>query len=118
MISTMGIGANDVVITVSNTAVPTCTAIAMTGAEPVFVDIDEYSLMDVSKIEEEITDKTKAILPVHLFGQMCDMDSIQKIAKKNKIVIIEDCAQSQGAKFKNKFSGTFGKFGCFSFLSY
>ena len=69
----------------------------------------------MTKIEEAITKKTKAIIPVHLYGQMCDMDTIQKIAKKNKITIIEDCAQSQGAKFKNKFSGTFGKFGCFSF---
>ena len=85
----LGIGDGDEVITVSNTAVPTCTAIAMTGAEPVFVDIDEYSLMDVSKIEEEITDKTKAILPVHLFGQMCDMDVIMDIAKRYDLKLLK-----------------------------
>ena len=111
----LGIGDGDEVITVSNTAVPTCTAIAMTGAEPVFVDIDEYSLMDVSKIEEEITDKTKAILPVHLFGQMCDMDVIMDIAKRYDLKVVEDCAQSHGATYKGRKCGSIGDVGCFSF---
>ena len=102
-----GIGEDDEVITVSNTAVPTCTAIAMTGATPVFVEIDEYSLMDVSKIVDVITNKTKAIIPVHMFGQMCDMDVINKV--------IEDCAQSHGATYKGKKAGSLGDVGCFSF---
>ena len=69
----------------------------MTGAKPVFVDIDEYSLIDVSKIEDMISYQTKAILPVHLFGQMCDMDVIMDIAKRHNLKVIEDCAQSHGA---------------------
>ena len=71
--------------------------------------------MKPNKIENEITKKTKAIIPVHLYGQSCDMDKIIRIAKKNKLAIVEDCAQSQGSKYKNKYTGTFGKFGCFSF---
>ena len=105
----------DEVITAANTAIPTISAIINAGGKPKLVDIGEDYLIDVKKIEKAITKKTKAIIPVHLYGQMCDMDTIQKIVKKNKIIIIEDCAQSQGAKFKNKFAGTYGKFGCFSF---
>ena len=111
----LGIGDGHEVITVSNTAVPTCTAIAMTGAKPVFVDIDEYSLMDVSKIEDVITDKTKAILPVHLFGQVCDMDVIMSIAHQYDLYVIEDCAQSHGATYKGQKCGSIGDVGCFSF---
>tara|TARA_R100000008_G_scaffold69879_1_gene47311 strand:- start:3589 stop:4731 length:1143 start_codon:yes stop_codon:yes gene_type:complete len=111
----LGIGDGDEVITVSNTAVPTCTAIAMTGAKPVFVDIDEYSLMDVSKIEDVITPSTRAILPVHLFGQMCDMDVIMDIAKRHNLKVIEDCAQSHGATYKGRKCGSIGDVGCFSF---
>ena len=109
------IGKDDEVITVSNTAVPTCTAIAMTGARPVFVDIDEYSLIDVSKIEKAITPQTKAIIPVHLFGQTCDMDVINRIAKQYNLKVIEDCAQSHGALYKGKKAGSLGDIGCFSF---
>lgn len=118
----LGIGEGDEVITVSNTAVPTATSITMTGATPVFVDIDEYSLMDVSKISDVITAKTKAIIPVHLFGQMCDMDVIMDIVHKHeyiyggqKIRVIEDCAQSHGATYKGKKCGSIGDVGCFSF---
>ncbi len=114
-LKTLNLKPGDEVITAANTAIPTISAIINAGGKPKLVDIREDYLIDVTKIKKAITKKTKAIIPVHLYGQMCDMDSIQKIAKKNKIVIIEDCAQSQGAKFKNKFSGTFGKFGCFSF---
>ena len=109
----LGIGDGDEVITVS--AVPTCTAIAMTGAKPVFVDIDEYSLIDVSKIEDMISYQTKAILPVHLFGQMCDMDVIMDIAKRHNLKVIEDCAQSHGATYKGRKCGSIGDVGCFSF---
>ena len=111
----LGIGRGDEVITVSNTAVPTCTAIAMAGATPVFVDIDEYSLIDVSKIEEVVTEKTRAILPVHLFGQTCDMDSILDTARKYNLKVIEDCAQSHGATYKGRKAGSMGDAGCFSF---
>ena len=111
----LGVGLGDEVITVSNTAVPTCTAISMTGATPVFTEIDEYSLMDVSKLEDVITSKTVAIIPVHLFGQTCDMDVINKIAKKYYLYVIEDCAQSHGATYKGKKAGSLGDVGCFSF---
>ena len=79
-----GIGQGDEVITVSNTAVPTVTAIVNAGAIARFVDIDKYSLIDVTKIEQAITKKTKAIIPVHLFGQTCEMNKIMELAKKHK----------------------------------
>jgi aminotransferase EvaB len=84
----LGVGRGDEVITVSNTAVPTVTAIVSAGATPVFVDIDQYSLMDVNQIEKMITKKTKAIIPVHLFGQTCDMDPILKIASMPDLKIM------------------------------
>ena len=105
----------DEVITAANTAIPTISAIINAGGTPRLVDVGNDYLIDVKKISKQITSKTKAIIPVHLYGQMCDMDIINKIAKRKKITIIEDCAQSQGAKFKNKYSGTIGKLGCFSF---
>ena len=111
----LDIGFGDEVITTSNTAVPTVTAIVNTGASVKFVDINEYSLIDVSKIESFINKKTKAIVPVHLYGQMCEMDEIIKIAKKHNLKIIEDCAQSHGATYKNKKAGSIGDIGCFSF---
>ena len=111
----LDIGIGDEVITTSNTAVPTVTAIVNTGASVKFVDINKYSLIDVSKIESFINKKTKAIVPVHLYGQMCEMDEIIKIAKKHNLKIIEDCAQSHGATYKNKKAGSIGDIGCFSF---
>ena len=105
----------DEVITASNTAIPTISAIVNSGAKPVLVDINNDYLIDVDKIEKKITKKTKAIIPVHLYGQSCDIEKITNIAKKYKLNVIEDCAQAQGAKFRNKFVGTFGQFGCFSF---
>jgi len=105
----------DEVITASNTAIPTISAIVNSGAKPILVDINNDYLIDINSIEEKITKKTKAIIPVHLYGQSCDIEKITKIAKKYKLKVIEDCAQAQGAKFKNKFVGTFGEFGCFSF---
>ncbi len=105
----------DEVITASNTAIPTISAIINAGGKPKLVDINDDYLIDVKKITKEISRKTKAIIPVHLYGQMCEMDEIRKIAKKNNIKIIEDCAQSQGAKYKKEFSGTIGDYGCFSF---
>ena len=114
-LKTLNLKKGDEVITAANTAIPTISAIMNAGGKPKLVDIGEDYLIDTNKIEKEINSRTRAIIPVHLYGQTCNMDKIIKIAKKNKIIIIEDCAQSQGAKYKNKFSGTFGKFGCFSF---
>lgn len=110
-----GIGKDDEVITVSNTAVATVLAITNIGAVPVFVDIDDKYLIDVSKIEGKITSKTKAIIPVHLFGQMADMRAITKIAKKYKLTIVEDACQAHGAEQNGRKSGSLGDFGCFSF---
>ncbi len=111
----MNIGPGDEVITVSNSAIPTVSAINSCGAKAKFVDVDSNYLIDVNKIKDQITKKTKAIIPVHLYGQSCDMEKIYKIAKKYRLKIIEDCAQAQGAKFKNKFVGSYGDTGCFSF---
>ena len=114
-IKSLNIKFGDEIITAANTAIPTITAIINAGARPKLIDIGEDYLIDISKIEKEITSKTRAIIPVHLYGQACNMDAIIKIAEKNKIQIIEDCAQSQGSLYKNKYTGTIGKLGCFSF---
>ena len=106
----------DQVITVSNTAIPTVSAIISTGATPVFVDIKEDTyLMDTSLIEGVITNRTKCILPVHLFGQCVDMDPLIKIAKKYDLYILEDCAQSQGATYKNVMAGSLSDISTSSF---
>ncbi|MDI6736015.1 MAG: DegT/DnrJ/EryC1/StrS family aminotransferase [bacterium] len=112
----LDIGPQDEVITVSNTAVPTVSAIVSTGAKPVFVDIvpDTY-LMDTSKLEDVITEKTKCILPVHLFGQCVNMDEIRQIAGKYGLKILEDCAQSHGAIFNDEKAGSMSDISAFSF---
>ena len=111
-----GIGAGDEVITVANTCVPTIAAISFAGAEPVFVDIDATTFtIDPALIEERITAKTKAIIPVHLYGQCADMDAILAIAKKHNLFVIEDCAQAHGAMYKGRKAGTMGDMGAFSF---
>ncbi len=110
-----GVNKEDEVITVSNSAVSTALAISLTGAEPIFVDIDNYFHLDPKKLEEKITKKTKAIIPVHLFGQVVDIVSILKIAKKHKLMIIEDAAQAHGVTLNAKKAGSFGDLGCFSF---
>ena len=103
-------------LTVANTAIPTISAISSAGATPVFVDIDENSFnINEDLIEGKITGRTKAILPVHLYGNPCKMDKISDIAEKYDLKIIEDCAQSHGAKYKGKEVGSFGDIGCFSF---
>lgn len=110
------VGVGDEVITVSHTALATAAAIVMTGATPVLVDVEEdYFTIDPSKIESAITPNTKAIIPVHLYGQPCDMDKIMDIAKKHGLIVIEDCAQAHGALYKGKKVGTIGDAGCFSF---
>jgi len=112
----IGIKKGDEVITAANTAIPTISAIKSSGGTPVLVDIntDDY-LINISEIEKKITRRTKAIIPVHLYGQSADMKKIVALSNKHNIHIIEDCAQAQGAKYNDKFVGTFGTFGCFSF---
>jgi dTDP-4-amino-4,6-dideoxygalactose transaminase len=111
-----GIGPQDEVITVPFTFVATVAAIHYTGAKPVFVDIDPRTFtMDVRMIEAAITDKTKAIIPVHLYGQSADMDPILEIAKRRGLVVIEDAAQAHGAEYKGRRVGGLGDMGCFSF---
>lgn len=112
----LGVGSGDEIITVSHTSGATTMAILLTGAKPIFVDIEEDTmLMDVTKIETRITNKTKAIMPVHLYGHPVDMDSLIKISKKCNIPIVEDCAQAHGAEFKGRKIGSIGKLGAFSF---
>ena len=106
---------NDEVIAPANTAIPTISAILNSGAKVRLIDIGDDYLMDSEKLNNTINKKTKVIIPVHLYGHPCNMDKILQIAKKYKIHVIEDCAQSQGALFKNKYAGTFGIAGCFSF---
>ena len=109
----IGIKPGDEVITVPNTAVPTANAIWMAGAKPVFVDVDKYFLLNLELLPQYINDKTKAILPVHLYGNCVNIPKLQSIAKD--IPIIEDTAQAAGAKLLGKFAGTMGLAGAFSF---
>ena len=106
----------DEVIVPSNTYIATALAVTYVGAKPVFVepDISTFNI-NPSLIEEKITDKTKAIMPVHLYGQACDMDPIMEIARKHNLKVIEDCAQAHGALYKGKKVGTFGDAAGFSF---
>jgi len=111
-----GIGPGDEVITVPFTFVATVAAIYYTGATPVFVDINPRTFtIDVNAIEGAITERTKAILPVHLYGQPADMDPILEIAKRHGLIVIEDAAQAHGAEYKGKRVGSLGDMGCFSF---
>jgi dTDP-4-amino-4,6-dideoxygalactose transaminase len=110
------IGPGDEVITVSHTAVATVAAIELAGATPVFVDIEpEYYTLDPAKLEKMISCKTKAVMPVHLYGQPADMTAIIEIAEKYGLRVIEDCAQAAGAVYGGKHLGSFGDIGCFSF---
>lgn len=110
----LGIGSGDEVIVQANTYIASVMGITMNGAIPVFVEPDEYYNIDVERIESAITDKTKAICVVHLYGQASNMDRIMEIAKKYNLKVVEDCAQSHGADFNGKRTGTYG-IGCFSF---
>ncbi|MBC8488137.1 MAG: DegT/DnrJ/EryC1/StrS family aminotransferase [Bacteroidetes bacterium] len=113
----LGVGSGDEVITVANTWISTAETITQTGAKPVFVDIHpDYYTIDVSKIEEKITSKTKAIIPVHLFGQPVEMDAIIDICKHHNLALVEDCAQAHFAEWKGKKVGTIGIAGTFSFF--
>lgn len=111
-----GVGPGDEVITVPFTFVASVAAIHYSGARTVFVDIDPRSYtMDPARIEAAITDRTKAILPVHLYGQTADMDPILEIARRHGLVVIEDAAQAHGAEYKGRRAGSIGQMGCFSF---
>ena len=112
----VGVGTGDEVITVPNTFIATTEAISQVGATPVFVDIyPDTCNIDISLIEEEITEKTRVILPVHLYGQPADMDSILELAQKHNIMVIEDACQAHGAFYRNRKAGSIGTAGCFSF---
>ncbi len=112
----LGIGRGDEVITSSHTALATISAIIDTGATPVLLDINEKTYnLDESLIEKSISKKTKAIIPVHIYGQSCNMSAIKKIASQYSLKIIEDCSQAAGTTFNKKFVGSIGDIGCFSF---
>lgn len=111
----LGINKGDEVLTVSNTAVATVLAITAVGAKPVFVDVGKDYNMDPKDAEKHITKRTKAILVVHIFGQVANIEQLIKLAKKHKLLLIEDACQAHGAKVNGKRSGSFGTIGCFSF---
>lgn len=111
----LGIGAGDEVIVQGNTYIASVMGITMNGATPIFVEPDKHFNIDVDKIEEKITPKTKAILVVHLYGQATRMDKVVELCRKYNLRLVEDCAQSHGACFNGQMTGTFGDVGCFSF---
>src|SRR5689334_19379141 len=111
-----GVGPGDEVITVPFTFVATVAAIEYANATPVLIDVEpEFLTMDPTKLEAAITPRTKAIIPVHLFGQPADMDPIMAIARKHNLVVIEDACQAHGSEYKGKRCGSIGQIGCFSF---
>ncbi len=114
---TLGIGPGDEVIVPDITFAATINAVLYTGATPVIVDIEEESwCIDPAEIEKALSPRTKAIIPVHIYGQPCDMESIMKIAHDNNLYVIEDCAEAHGAEYKGKKVGSFGDIACFSFF--
>jgi len=115
-IRALGIKKGDEVIVPANTYIASVMGITLNGATPVFIEPDEYYNIDVTKIESAITKNTKAILAVHLYGQIADMPKIVEIARENTLSVIEDCAQAHGAKLNGEKAGTFGDIGCFSFF--
>lgn len=110
-----GIGAGDEVLVQGNTFIASVMSISINGAVPVFVEPDEYYQIDVARLEEKLTEKTKAVMVVHLYGQTAKMDAILAFCKKHNLILLEDCAQSHGAVYQGKMTGTFGDVGCFSF---
>lgn len=116
ILKALGIKKGDEVITVANSWISSSETISQTGATPVFVDVDDYFTIDVSKIEEKITKNTKAIIPVHLYGQMADMDEIVRICKKHNLYLVEDCAQSHFSEYNGIKAGLKGIASSFSFF--
>ena len=111
----LGIKEGDEVIVQANAYIACVMGITLNGATPVFVEPDEYYSIDAEKIEEKITKKTKAILVVHLYGVPADMEWIDEICQRHNLYLVEDCAQSHGATYRHRKTGTFGAIGCFSF---
>ena len=111
----LNIGKGDEVLVQGNTYIASVMGVTMNGAVPIFVEPDEHFGMDINKIEEKITDKTKAILITHLYGMASEMDKVVEISRKYNLRLVEDCAQSHGACFNGQMTGTFGDVGCFSF---
>lgn len=111
----LGIGSGDEVIVPANTYIASVMGVTINGATPIFVEPDVDYNIDVNKAEEQITENTKAILAVHLYGQPCQMERITDLCKKYNLLLVEDCAQSHGASFQGKMTGAFGNVGCFSF---
>lgn len=111
----LGVGEGDEVIVQGNTYIASVMGVTLNSATPVFVEPDQYYGIDADKIEEKITDRTKAVLVVHLYGIPSEMDKIVDICKRHDLRLVEDCAQSHGAFYKGKMTGTFGDIGCFSF---
>jgi len=112
----LGVGPEDEVITVPNAGVPGVAAIVLTGARPVFVDVDAQSYnLDPARLEAAITPRTRAVLPVHLYGRTAALDPILEIARRHGLDVVEDCAQAHGARYAGKVTGTLGRVGCFSF---
>lgn len=111
----LGIGKGDEVIVQGNTYIASVMGITINGATPVFVEPDEFYNMDADRIEEKITERTRAVLVVHLYGQASEMEKITEICRKYNLRLVEDCAQSHGAASQGKTTGTFGDIGCFSF---
>ena len=114
-LTSLGIKEGDEVLVPSHTAFPTIEPVFHCGAKPVFLDIDDTYTVDPDKIEEKITEKTKAIIVVHIYGHPGNMDEIKEIADKHSLFLVEDCCQAHSAEYKNKKVGTFGDVGCFSF---
>ena len=111
----LGIGSGDEVITVSNSWISSSETISQTGAKPVFIDVDDYFTIDTNKIQSRITGKTKCIIAVHLFGQMCNMSELSIICKRNNLSLVEDCAQSHFSMYNDTYAGLHGDIGAFSF---
>ena len=114
-VAALGIGAGDEVIVPANTYIATVLAVTANGATPIFVEPDEYYNLDTSKLEAAITERTRAVMPVHLYGQAADMGCMMEIAARHHLAVLEDCAQSHGAHFGETMTGRFGAVGCFSF---
>jgi dTDP-4-amino-4,6-dideoxygalactose transaminase len=113
----LGVGPGDEVITVAHTFIATAETITLTGARPIFVEIKEDTmLMDPDALESAITSRTRAIIPVHLYGQPCDMDGIMEVASRHQLKVVEDAAQAHGARWRGKRVGSIGDVGCFSFF--
>jgi len=111
----LGIGSGDEVIVPTNSFVASALAVSKCDATPVFADVDSFYGIDVGQIQKLITKRTRAVMAVHLYGMPCEMDKLKDICDANNLFLVEDCAQSHGATYKGKMTGTIGNVGCFSF---